>query len=131
MRFLKRAGSDTELDVEGVKSAVRESPRGLHRPRAQSSIVRDSEPDLLIDDEFEEDAYPRRRRPHAPVMYEDEAPPVLPHPPRLDRAGATGSASTSAHRRAMSDGAVLAESQFERLEQLNRDSAEYNSDDSG
>eukprot|EP00171_Calliarthron_tuberculosum_P004144 IDg4144t1 len=128
MRFLKRAGSDTELDVEGVKSAMRESPRVRRRARSRGALD-DDPPDIIIYDD-EDESPPRRRRPPRYPADLEETPPVAPHPPRIDRSGARGAASTSAHRRAMSDGAVLAENQFERLERLNRHSGEFGSEDS-
>jgi len=126
MRFLKRAGSDTELDVEGVKSALKESPRVQRR-----AVTRNALEDEFDDERFELGDRPiYERRPRPPRYPLEESPPSAPHPPRLERAGARGAASTSAHRRAMSDGAVLAESQFERLEH-DRHSADFGSDSEG
>lgn len=125
MRFLKRAGSDTELDVEGVKSAMKESPRVQRRSVTRNVL---ENPDELEDGMFEVGDRPiYQRRPRPPRYPLEESPPSAPHPPRLERAGARGAASTSAHRRAMSDGAVLAESQFERLEH-DRHSADFGSE---
>lgn len=129
MRFLKRAGSDTELDVEGVKSAVRESPR-VRRARSRGTFDHDP-PDIIIYDD--DDGSPHRARRRRPPRYpgaEDESPPVAPRLPRIDRGGALGAANTTAHRRAMSDGAVLAENQFERLERMDRHSGDFGSDSS-
>ncbi len=125
MRFLKRAGSDTELDVEGVKSAVKESPRGRKQTVSRFALV-----DVLDYDEVDRDDASMARRRHRPPRYpaseDSPPPPSAPHPPRL---GARGAANASAHRRAMSDGAVLAESQFERLDKHDRHSADFESDD--
>ena len=124
MRFLKRAGSDTELDVEGVKSAVKESPRAKKQTASRFALV-----DVLDDEDVEKDDAPTSYRRHRPPPYrsmEDSPPPSAPHPPRL---GARGTANALAHRRAMSDGAVLAECQFERLDKHDRHSADFETDD--
>lgn len=103
MRVLKRAGSDTELDVAGVHTAT-------HSPMALASSP--SEDPHGNTDASCKARYRRTRQRDVTftgLPDDDSALPVV-IPPNSRRSGTSGS-----HRRAMSDGAVLVEDRYERL----------------
>jgi hypothetical protein len=89
MRVLKRAGSDTELDVTGVQTVSR-SP-DMH-----------ADPSPLLSPSFP-DGRKRARRPGGAVIFDELNDTHFEE------------SSGGAHRRAMSDGAVLVEDRYERL----------------
>lgn len=94
MRVLKRAGSDTELDVAGVQTA-----------RVPSSPVQLTE----LPSGFGGDRSSRggRRRGTNPDAIED--------PPGGGAGAQAGGGAPASHRRALSDGAVLVEDRYERV----------------
>lgn len=120
MRVLKRAGSDTELDVDGVKTAAIESPPHVNA-RTNEWVRKHGEGygDDLDDDETDHVGRRRGRRDRnnavdvAIIMdvTDDEPAPIVPQNPR--------------HRRAISDGAVLVENQYDRLDQRQHEGLNY------
>lgn len=123
MRVLKRAGSDTELDVEGVKTAMVESPQPARRGTDASVWPRD-----WVPGDVPGDGQRRRRRPE---RYPRQAGGTSPlNLPGSIPSGQGGSGPTAAHRRAMSDGAVLVETRYARLsEQHHGEDTDDSSDD--
>lgn len=121
MRVLKRAGSDTELDVEGVKTAEVESPQYASK-RTDEWVKNNGEryfngPESIPD---------RRRRLRRPVGRDDhnlESETLAP--PGSRGADANAPPQNATHRRAISDGAVLVEDRYERLDQRQHDGIGY------
>lgn len=102
MRVLKRAGSDTELDVEGVKTTETGNEND-YMAETQNWVTGHAVPNMMEDRVVERyDADESRR--HG----------------RVDHGGAgnkeSGTVPTATHRRSVSDGAVLAQNNLQRLE---------------
>lgn len=122
MRVLKRAGSDTELDVEGVKTAVVESPQ--YASGMTGEWVKNNGEGYFNGSEGLPDRGRRSRRPRGQDERNDQHgnPLVLPG----TQGGHDGGPPQNAtHRRAISDGAVLVESRYERLDQRQHDGTGY------
>lgn len=123
MRVLKRAGSDTELDVEGVKTHAPESPDYLDRKtqdwvRGHASPLRGMPPVELSD------AGGRRR-----MQRNDNAQRPLFPASAFANPSTAGPPQTGSHRRAISDGAVLVEDRYQRLEEQDEGYGAYSSSD--
>lgn len=101
MRVLKRAGSDTELDVAGVHTA-QQSPLS---PALSPSEV----PPFDIGAQRKE-RYRRTRRQDVKFDVPDQADIEVTAP-----LNSASTKATASHRRALSDGAVLVEDRYERL----------------
>lgn len=112
MRLLKRAGSDTELDVEGVKTNQKPSPDYMQRMTGDwvrgHAAQMENLPSMQLTD-------PNRRR-RGP-QYDVETDRPMFHPSEFAGPGRPTGAQVPTHRRAISDGAVLVESRYERLDQ--------------
>lgn len=125
MRVLKRAGSDTELDVEGVKTAVSASPDYISRRTGEWV---NSHRERYNGDRNEDQTIPlvggRRRRPR-------DREEVFDMPfmgPDMNVGSQPGQPQSATHRRAISDGAVLVEDRYERLDQRQHDGVSYGAD---
>ncbi|CDF35124.1 unnamed protein product [Chondrus crispus] len=124
MRVLKRAGSDTELDVEGVKTAEAESPESstqMTHKWVNNGGARNNGEDQPIPDRRRPSRRPGQQGPLASEGRDD--------PEWEDRVADTGRPQNATHRRAISDGAVLVEAQFDRLDRRQHSGVGYDNDD--
>lgn len=125
MRVLKRAGSDTELDVEGVKTVVPASPDYNDSMTGEwvSSRGESYYGDRSHNSEISSAA--RRRR---PPRDRGEAYDMAMMMPDINDESDPGHPQGAVHRRAISDGAVLVENRYERLDQRQHDGVGYGGD---
>lgn len=105
MRILKRSGSDTELHVEGVKSTTPRAPKAS----SSRSITR-GHPVVVVDD-YADRLDSEERRPDRDRYYEGQ------NDMNSAREVSAQPGSALSHRRTVSDGAVLMEDRFNRLDQ--------------
>ena len=125
MRVLKRAGSDTELDVEGVKTHAMDSDDYMERMtgewvKGHASKLRNF-PHMDLNDP---QGYSQ-----ATAYDIDPDHSIFP----AAAFGASGSSATQGgtHRRAISDGAVLVEDRYHKLDQQEEEYKGYSSSDEG
>eukprot|EP00177_Eucheuma_denticulatum_P008860 GFKZ01016086.1.p1 GENE.GFKZ01016086.1~~GFKZ01016086.1.p1 ORF type:complete len:1561 (+),score=231.62 GFKZ01016086.1:115-4683(+) len=119
MRVLRRAGSDTELDVQGVKTAGIDGSDYVSRT---DEWVK-SHGESYYGEDLDGHDIPhggRRRRGHQDR--DDDVEMVFPRGQGLDGGNMPENAT---HRRAVSDGAVLVEDRYERLDQRQHDEMVY------
>lgn len=110
MRVLKRAGSDTELDVEGVKTHAVDSPERLLRQTDEWVKGHAMSRVAMAGIDLPETSGARRITPQR-----DNESPMFPAVfPRST--GASGAVQNATHRRGFSDGAVLVADMYERLD---------------
>lgn len=128
MRVLKRAGSDTELDVEGVKTAVVDSPQYFSRMTGE--WVKSNGEGYAAEVTNADMPVPGHRSRHRRVLEDrtgtGDAPMLLQTTLRdtTDSEGRQG----AGHRRAVSDGAVLVEDRYARLDQQHHNGVGYGRD---